>query len=66
MREIKGEMDRLHLHPSIQLSLDVTFARREGRDLLADMARELQQKVARKAVERDYLKAQLTQLDLDE
>jgi hypothetical protein len=63
MREIKDETDRMHLHPSVQLSLDVTFARREGRDLLAEMARDLQQKVARKVVERDYLKAQLAHLD---
>jgi curved DNA-binding protein CbpA len=52
--------------PSVQLSLEVKMARRQGRDLLGQMAKELEHKIARKTVERDLLKAQFAQLGPDQ
>lgn len=63
-REIEAELSRLHLRPSVQLSLDVKLARRRDRDLLAEMAADLEQRIARKIAERDFLKPQLDRLGL--
>ncbi len=62
LREIERELRQLPQRPSVQLSLEVKLARRRGRDLLGEMAAELERKVARKTVERDMLKAQFDQL----
>lgn len=62
LREIEDEMRSLHQRPSVQLSLEVKLARRQGHDLLGEMAADLERKVARKTVERDMLKAQFDQL----
>jgi predicted nucleic acid-binding Zn-ribbon protein len=62
LHEIENELRSLHQRPSVQLSLEVKLARRQGRDLLADVASDLEAKIARKAVERDMLKAQFDQL----
>ncbi len=43
----------------VKLSLDVKLARYARRDLLGEMAGELQYKLARKMAERDYLRAQI-------
>jgi hypothetical protein len=64
-RELRAEISNLHINPSVQLSLDVKLARREGRDLLGEMAADLRKNIARKTAERDYLKAALDQLDQD-
>ena len=64
LNEIHGELGDLHNHPSVQLSLDVKLARREGRDLLREMAGDYKKKIQRKTAERDYLKAQLDQSGL--
>jgi hypothetical protein len=45
--------------PIVKLSLDVKLARHARRDLLGEMASELQYKLARKMAERDYLTAQI-------
>jgi chromosome segregation ATPase len=66
MREIESQLHSLHLRPSVQLSLEVKLARRQGRDLLEEMATELEHKIARKTVERDMLKAQFDQLGPDQ
>jgi hypothetical protein len=62
LREIEKELRNLRYRPSVELSIEVKLARRRGRDLLAEMAAELEQKIARKAAERDMLKAQFDQL----
>lgn len=62
LREIERELRQMAQRPSVQLSLEVKLARRRGRDLLAELARELEPKLARKTVERDMLKAQFDQL----
>jgi hypothetical protein len=49
----------------VEFSLEVKAARRQGRDLLAEMAAELESKIARKTAERDMLKAQFDQLGPD-
>lgn len=61
--EVRAELDGLHNHPSVQLSLDVKLARRQGRDLLGEMARDLRRQVARKMAERDFLKSQIDRLN---
>jgi chromosome segregation ATPase len=62
LREIDREIRNLRHRPSIELSLEVKMARRQGHDLLAEMAAEFEQKIARKTAERDMLKAQFNQL----
>jgi chromosome segregation ATPase len=62
LREIESELRSLHQRPSVQLSLEVKLARRQGRDVLGEMAADLERKLARKTVERDMLKAQFDQL----
>ncbi len=62
LRQIEGELRGLHQRPSVQLSMEVRLARRQGRDLLGEMAADLERKITRKTVERDMLKAQFDQL----
>lgn len=62
MREIENELRGIPNRPSVQLGLEVRWARRAGRDLLAEMAADIEKKIARKTVERDMLKAQFDQL----
>jgi predicted nucleic acid-binding Zn-ribbon protein len=63
MRQIDNELRNLHNRPSVEVSLEVKFAQRQGRDLLKEMAVELERKIARKSVERDMIKAQFDSLD---
>ena len=63
-REIEAELSRLHLRPGVELSLDVKLAWRQGRDLLAEMTADLEQRIARRTVERDFLKPQFDQLGM--
>jgi hypothetical protein len=62
IKEIERELRNLHHRPSVELSLEVKAAKGRGRDLLAEMAAELERKIARKTAERDMLKAQFDQL----
>jgi hypothetical protein len=48
------------------MSLEVKAAGRQGRDRLAELAAELERKIARKTAERDMLKAQFDQLGPDQ
>jgi len=66
LREIENELRRLYQRPSVQLSLEVKVARSKGRDLLGEMAADLERKIARKTAERDMLKAQFDQLGPDQ
>jgi DNA repair exonuclease SbcCD ATPase subunit len=62
LREIEHELKNLHHRSSVELSLEVKAARRQGRDLLAEMAGDYERRIARKSAERDMLKAQFDQL----
>ncbi len=62
LKEIERELRGLRYRPSVELSIEVKMARRNGRDLLAEIAADAEQKIARKTVERDMLKAQFDQL----
>jgi len=64
LREIETEMENLHNRPSVELSLEIKLARRRGRDLMAEIASDLERKIARKTAERDMIKAQFDSLDL--
>jgi hypothetical protein len=66
LREIQQELQGLRYRPSVELSIEVKLARSRGRDLLAEMATELERKIARKTAERDMLKAQFDQLGPDQ
>jgi hypothetical protein len=66
IREVENELRNIPNRPSVQLSLEVKWARRAGRDLLKEMAADIEKKIARKTVERDMLKAQFDRLGLDE
>jgi len=66
LREIEKELRNLRFRPSVEVSLEVKVARRQGRDLLAEMAAELERKIAKKTIERDILKAQFDQLGPDQ
>ena len=66
LRDIKRALRNLTHRPSVELSLAVKAARRQGRDLLAEIAADFEQKIARKIAERDMLKAQIEQSGLDQ
>ncbi len=62
LREIDLEMSQLHNHHLVELMVEVKFAKRQRRDLLAEMAEEVARKMARKEAERDMIKAQFDNL----
>ncbi|MBN1218671.1 MAG: hypothetical protein JXM69_07075 [Anaerolineae bacterium] len=66
LREIQQELRNLRYRPSVELSIEVKLAQRQGRDLLAETAADVERKIARKTVERDMLKAQFDQLGPDQ
>jgi hypothetical protein len=57
MFQIQNEMENHHNHDIVELSLRVKLARRSGRDLLGDMAFNLQHKILKAAEERDKLRS---------
>ena len=59
LNAVRQEIARLSQLPIIKLSLDVKLARHQRRDLLGEMAYDLQRKVGRKIAERDYLRSQI-------
>jgi predicted nucleic acid-binding Zn-ribbon protein len=63
-REVKQEIRELTNSPTMQMNLDVKFAQRQRRDLLAEMAADVEKDLARKRVELDFLVAQLKQLGI--
>ncbi len=62
MRVIDNELQNLPNRSMVDLALKVKLAQREGRDLLAEMAQELERKIARKTAERDMLRSQFENL----
>ena len=63
-REVEQEIRELTNSPTMQMNLDVRFAQWQGRDLLAEMAADVEKDLARKRVELDFLVAQLKQLGI--
>lgn len=61
--QVHNEKENLHNRPTVRLSVDVKLARSEGRDLLAEMSRDLRYRIRELTVERDELRHQLAQLD---
>jgi predicted nucleic acid-binding Zn-ribbon protein len=62
LKAIRFEIANVTNRSSVQLSMEVKIARRQGRDLLAEMKADLELKVAKKTAERDFLKSQFDQL----
>jgi len=62
LRVIDNELRNLPNRSMVDLALKVKLAQREGRDLLAEMASELERKIARKTAERDMLRSQFENL----
>jgi septal ring factor EnvC (AmiA/AmiB activator) len=68
IRRSRGQTSReirtLHLRPSVQMQLEAKMAHRTGEDLIKEMAQDLKRKIARREVERDFLRSQFNELDL--
>ena len=64
LREVEQELRELTHSPTMQMNLDIKLAQRQGRDLLAEMAADVEKDLARKRVELDFLVAQLKQLGI--
>lgn len=64
LREVEQEIRELTNSPTMQMKLDIKFAQRQGRDLLAEMAADVEKDLTRKRVELDFLVAQLKQLGI--
>lgn len=62
LRTVENELQNLPNRSMVDLALQVKLAQREGRDLLAEMASELEHKIARKSAERDMLRSQFNNL----
>lgn len=62
IQAIQGEIQQFHHNPIVQTSLEMKLARRQGRDLLGEMANDLKRKIAQKTAERDMIKAQFDNL----
>lgn len=63
LARIHLERQTLHTDSMVALSLEVTLAERQGRDLLGEMVAEVDRKIARKQVERDMIKTQFESLN---
>jgi hypothetical protein len=64
LREVESELSDLRNSEMLQLSLDARLLRRQGRDLLAEIAAGIERDLERKKVELDFLRAQLKQAGL--
>lgn len=62
LRHVENEITNLPNRPIVALMVEVKFGKKEGRDVLAEMALTLEQKIAKKTVERDLLKSQFDHL----
>ncbi|GAB4580478.1 MAG: hypothetical protein Fur0022_32190 [Anaerolineales bacterium] len=59
LRETRAQIEKLRFHPSVQLSLMVKLGWREGKDLIGEMAKDLEEKVRAKKQARDAVLAEL-------
>ena len=64
LQEVDAEISALVDSPEVALSLDAKLAWRQGRDLLAEMAAEVEEELMQKHAELDSLKAEMDQLGL--
>jgi hypothetical protein len=64
LEQVQDEIRELVDSPAAQMSLDIKLARRRGRDLLAEMAAQVEKELARKNAELDLMRAQLRQLGI--
>jgi hypothetical protein len=64
LQQVQNEIRELVDSPAAQMSLDVKLARRQGRDLLAEMAAQTAKELTRKRAELDFMLAQLRQLGI--
>jgi predicted nucleic acid-binding Zn-ribbon protein len=64
VREVEQEIYDLTHGSMMEMSLEVKLAAREGQDLLAEMAEEVEKDLERRRVELDFLQAQLRQLGI--
>lgn len=64
IQEVGGEIDSLVHSPEVALSLDTKLAWRQGRDLLAEMAAEVEEELMQRRAELDSLKAEMDELGL--
>ncbi|HNB54362.1 MAG TPA: hypothetical protein PK530_20620, partial [Anaerolineales bacterium] len=62
LRETRAQIERLRFHPSVQLSLSVKLAWRQNKDLIGELAKELEGKVREKTRERDAIQAELEEM----
>jgi hypothetical protein len=64
LQQVKREIRDLMNSPTIDLSLEVKLARRQGRDLLAEMMADVEKELERKRVELDLMLAYMEQLGI--
>lgn len=64
LQEVEQEIDALMHGPEVTLSLEAKFARRQGRDLLAEMAADAEEELAQRRTELDALRVEMEQLGL--
>ncbi len=62
LRRVQQEIQNYHTRPLVEFALEVKLALREGRDLMAETALELEKQIAKKSVERDLLQSQFNHL----
>jgi len=53
LQETRAQIEKLRFHPSVQLSLSVKLAWRQGKDLIGEMAKELQERIVQKTAKGD-------------
>lgn len=63
LEEIRQELTRLGRHKSTTLMRRAQQAEAEGRDWLAEMVRDLREKIAQRMVERDVLQSQMETME---
>jgi predicted nucleic acid-binding Zn-ribbon protein len=64
IREVDLEIHNLTHGQTIEMSIQVRLARQRGRDLLAEMAADVEDDLERKRAELDFMKIQLRQLGI--
>jgi hypothetical protein len=60
--QAEDALQNFHHRPLVELALEARFAQKDGRDVLAEMAAELQRKIARKEVELEMIRSQFDSL----
>jgi hypothetical protein len=65
LRQVKGEIRELIDGPAMRMSVEVKLAKRKGRDLLAELAADVERDLARRRAELEFMEAQLRQLGTD-